>query len=343
MNIFNTMYGQAVDLRTQSMQALPFLITNQNGILVNEADLKDLELLRGHGASTIISLYHKLLETRKGFGDFAVMNLKGVKDSIPDAVTVDAYSIDGSILAGVPPKFAKQWINLTPVMKRRTSPNVLMRELISDIPRTCGLFVRGGLCNGYHEACSRGQDWLSLNLAKFIVESYSMSVAMLVQRLYNLDWNDTRLVAIVFAFFYANLQGRKFSDTIPPVLNRCTSLGNIGDITASIGEIKRQFPDGTDLNELSISELCTAIPKLGAGRLEKFTFHNLRQIFTRNPQDSFAMSFAMDYPPYWVFQLLKQMSGAVNPVVRSVMNIPSFKKESSVFAVELERHTRLFG
>lgn len=338
MSIYDTFYGTAINLRGQAERTYPFLVANRHQILLTDDELQEVANLRNFGRSGVLNLF-RLVAGSNGLAQFAVMDLRRTDDSVPDILDIDTFTVDGHALKGAPTGFDRVWVNLTPVLKRRKSPNDPLT--VSDVPRACGYFVRGGFVATYHAAQSADRDWLPLKLGKFAVESYSMAVALMMRRLYNLNYNDEQLVRIIFAYFFACRMGKDYGNEIPPVLMRCTSLGRMADIREQLEKLQEVFTSAKDLASYSLQELFTAIPKLGSGRLANATSEHFTQLFTQNPHDSQLMAFAIDYPPYWVYQILRYMAGARNAVIGPMMNFGSFKRDAAEFATELEKFPNL--
>lgn len=328
MLIYNTNYGTSIALAKQAVRAYPYLVTNRAVITPAPEEMTAIAGMRSFVRSTIVDLFKRIVD--EGVLDqFAIMNLALANKDIPDILTMDELSIDGKYLEGVPAGYDKPWINLTPLLaKRRTKSDPFT---IVDIPRACGYFVRANLCAGYHDKATSGTDaWLSPSLEIFVIESYSMTATLLLQRVYNLDINEARMIQTLFAYHYAKLlSARTVEGGAPAILGRCTFLGSMSDIN-SVVELANEAAGGK-LAQTTFFELCDIIRKIGPPRMASFEPVIFIRLFSASPTDSQSMAIALDYPPYWVFQLLRYLSGAKNYVIGQTMNLQIIKRESIKF------------
>lgn len=328
MLIYDTAYGSSIAMVGQAKRAYAYLATNRSLITPSPEEMVAVAGMRSLIRSTVVDLFRRIVD--EGVLDqFAIMNLAAANRDIPDILTMDELTIDGKYLPEPPAGFDRPWVNLTPLLAKRHSKSDPFA--IVDVPRACGYFVRANLCAGYHDkAMSETEAWLAPSLEIFVIESYSMTVALLLQRLYNLDANETRLVQTLFAYHYARLlSSRTVEDGAPSILGRCAFLGSLADISTVI-DLANEAAGG-QLATLNFFGICNVIAKLGPPRMRTFEPVVIVRLFSGSPADSQSMVLALDYPPYWIFQLLRYMSGAKNFVIGQMMNLQVMKRASVKF------------
>jgi hypothetical protein len=328
MLIQHTTYGVSSALEMQAKRAFPYLAANKALITPSKEEYLTLSGMRSFIKSTVVDLFKRIVDDGI-LPQFSIMNATLANADIPDILTMDELTIDGKYIEGAPNGFNQPWINITPLLaRRRTKSDPLV---VADIPRACGYFVRANLCAGYHDkAESTTESWLSPSLEVFVIESYSMTVTLLLQRVYNLDPNEARLVQTMFAYHYAKLLStRVIEGNVPAILSRCSFLGSLNDIH-TILDMANEKLDGK-LANANLITICNVLPLLGPGRMAKFDPSILFRMFSASAVDSQSMAIALDYPPYWVFQILKYMAGAKNYVIGQTMQMPIMKRESIKF------------
>jgi hypothetical protein len=59
-------------------------------------------------------------------------------------------------------------------------------------------------------------------------------------------------------------------------------------------------------------------------------------MFSRTNAEAQSMVFALDYPPYWVYLILKTLSNDKNPIIATIFRISDLKKKAMLFASDLK-------
>ena len=327
-SIFHAKFGQATGLEEQAKHALTFLIKNNTLINVSDADLKALAAVRSYSQTIMTELYNHLVDDNK-LGTCYVMDLSKFAKDIPEILANDDICIDGKALPDTPAPFCKAWINITSVMGKRSITH--NQPVITDTAKFNRLFVRGVLCMSYNDS----DMWLDPKLAAFIIESYSMTAAMLLQRSYNLNPEEFKFVQTLFATYYAQLcGGSAVSLKVPPLLNRCGFLGSMADIGNRL-EMIEPYRENEGESMLSIQKIISLLTKVGPPRMHEMRANMFFQLFAASTSDSQAMSIALDYPPYWVYQMLKTLSGEKNPMLSTIFKMSGITQRATQFAKDL--------
>jgi len=86
---------------------------------------------------------------------------------------------------------------------------------------------------------------------------------------------------------------------------------------------------------LSVDAICKILASAGPSRMSKLSTKALYVFMTRAPIDSQEMSFAIDYPPYFVYMMLNNLRGGKNPLFQKLYKYPEVLKTVKQFAVDL--------
>lgn len=309
-------------------QALAFLIKDTADTVLTPDQLSHVAQTRIFSSTPISKIYQDLVESDK-LMSFICYNLSGVADNIPEVLTIQDIVVDGKSVRNlsVPARFQKCWINLTSISTKVDPYNVQYN--ITDSTMLTNLFVRAALVTGYEDY----EPWLSPKLASFVVESYATTIGVELGRIYGLDYNETMFVQTLFAAYYAQLLGGEGVTMYPTLLNRCGFLGTMNDITARIRSVEdlNNHP-----NKLWTPEIiCYVLQQRGPHRMRKLTRTQLYRFLSSSSADSITMAIALEYPPYWVYQLLRVASGAKIPTISNVVRLRNIKGKIVQFATDI--------
>lgn len=326
--IFDVQYCKAALIHEQILKALPFIIKNEQLIVLSDMDIKFIKEIKSYSTTPIYELYtRQLLLNDKILKDFLIFDFTDFKSDIPEALMLlDNIAVDAKYLSGnISDKYRKSWINVTSLTGKR---NPITGHLnIVDIPKLHGLFVRNYLTMSYHDS----NTWLTPKLLSFIIESYSMTIARLLQRSYNLNPDEYAFIQTVFAFYYAQLlTDQKLTDNLPAILTRCGFLGSMLEITQRLENL--EIPKD---KLLTITDIIDYIRKHGPKRMSKLEPSYVYRLFSAGSVDFITLYIALDYPPYWVYQLLKLASGIKHPVISTIFRTSNIKKKMDEFIKEL--------
>lgn len=318
---------------SQSMlqQAVVYLVKNTMDVVLNENQVRSIKDTRMYSSTPICKMFQSLINADK-LNNFVCINLERSNLDTPEVLTVDDITIDGRVIPNipVPTQLQKCWINLTPIASRSDLYNDSLK--ITDTSTLASLFVRAALVSSYHDS----DMWLNPKQAALVIEFYAITVTNVIGQAFNLDYNERQFVQTLFAMYYAQLLGGVTSALdIPPLLLRCNFLGSPADIMKRIEDIKPYRPnDGKSL--LSPAIICNILQNIGPVRMKKFTQVQLYRFLSASSIDSQIMMLAIDYPPYWVYQMLRVASGYKNPVISNVIKLMNLKPKLMMFADDLE-------
>ena len=274
-------------------------------------------------------LFQDLVEFDK-LNAFVCYNLSNMVEDIPEVLTIQDICIDGKSIPSlpVPARFQKCWINLTPISTKLDPYNVQYN--ITDATQLANLFVRAALITGYED----NDLWLSPKLATFVIEMYATAIGCEMSRIYSLDYNESMFVQTLFAAYFAQLLGgQSNAGVVPTLLNRCSFLGTMNDITDRIMSVAEYntHPDKLWTPE----QICSAVRANGPVRMRKVSRVQLYRFLSSSSLDSITMAIALEYPPYWVYQLLRVASGAKIPTLSNVIKLRNLKSKIMQFATDI--------
>lgn len=327
--IMDTAYAKAAALSPQAKACAEFLIKHDSYVSLSEAHVKSLEQIRAMAPSHLANIYSKAV-IAGSLNQIKYLDFTGVTSDIPEVLTIDDITIDGKYLSStMPVGYQKAWINLTPILSARATRAGAFQ--ITDVQRLNTLVTRALLTMSYNDS----DGWLTPQLSSYIVEFYSMSLASMLRQMYQLDVNETRFVQVLFATFYAQKLSREGSPmNMPPLLSRCPFLGSERDVRMVLDEVEEVR---TRLNamELTIPLLAQIIAEAGPMKLRKLKARHLYTMYTSSATDSKVMAIAIEYPPYFVTQVLRVLAGAKNPVILNLMKFGETTKRMNAFAEQL--------
>lgn len=310
-------------------QALTFLIKNTADTVLSPEQMSRVIQTRLFSNTPMSKIYQDLVEADK-LNSFVCINLSGTADDVPEVLTIQDIVIDGKAIPSlpVPARFQKCWINLTPISTKIDPYNAQYN--ITDATQLANLVVRAALVTGYED----NQLWLSPKLSSFVIESYATTIGCEMSRIYGLDFNESMFIQTLFAAYFAQLLGGETAPNLyPALLNRCTFLGTANDIMQRLQLV-------ADLNTRqdklwTPDVICTAIQQRGPHRMKKVSKTQLYRFLSSSSVDSITMAIALEYPPYWVYQLLKVASGAKIPTLSNVIKLRNMKGKIMQFATEM--------
>ena len=322
--LFDTSYAYNTDLKSQVKHALPFLIKNKNEISLSERDIAALAATNALSRTPMSELFKKIVLDGK-LDIFYFMNFSDTQTvAIPEILLMDQILIDGSTVEHCPEFLKKVWTNITPYLYKKKTANDTLR--VSDNLRLFNSVVLGALCRSYNIS----DGWLTPTLAAMIIKMYSTTISLLLQIAYNLTLEEYQLVQTLFSAYYADMLGSsKNKSEMPYLLNRCGYLGSLSEISARLSLVADKNKD------LSLDVICEILRENGPGKMRKFNKTILLRLFAMSAADNQTMLLALEYPPYFVFVLLKNISGHKNPTISNMIKKAGFKKDIDAFVTSL--------
>ena len=339
ITLLTTSFAKARQLPTMVQQAVPFLIKNGPLVTLQDNQIKDLQNLRVYSSTPLSKLFQDITTAEK-LRSFVFFNLARYAQDIPEVLALDDVVIDGKTISfiPVPAQLQKCWINITPITAVKDSYNGTLN--ITDLAAFSGMIVRAALCTTFQD----NDVWLNPRLTTLVIENYSLTVTHVLRQAFNLSFEEEKFCQTLFATYYAQLLGcDKDPLSVPPLLMRCTFLGAASDILGRLEKIKPyRENNGEDL--LNPIKICAILAECGPVRMKKFVPTMLYRFMSASSIDSQTMMIAMDYPPYWVYQMIRLASGYKNPVMSNVIKLNSSMKTKLIgFANELQSTNQILN
>lgn len=312
------------NLEQSYSRILSFLVKNKN-IQLTENQLQSIRELKSHTGTVIYDLYTRIMSDPKNWNEIMLLNCREAGEDIPVQLLAPELNLNPRELSmNVPEDYNKTWINITHLLGRRTTRD---RLEISNIPGLHELIVRAFLCQSFYS----NETWLNPNLLTFIVESYTMAISTNISQAYNLDLNDIKLLQTYIAHIFSKLCSTDLIEledfSYSPILNRCSFLGTIQDITGRIEDVSKNLSDKLSPYD-NLLEMIKESPIVKLHRLDSITLYSLASRGLSIDNDRLIM---LEYPPYWVYTLLTSVSGHKSVTISKMMKMTAMKREFENF------------
>lgn len=336
--LFDTSFAKARSLTTMAQTAVPFII--KNGPLVVLNDIRDLEAVRVFSSTPLSKLFQDITNAGK-LSNFTFLNLSRFNKDIPEILALDDIVIDAKTIptTPVPAQLQKCWINITPITSVKDSYNGSLN--ISDAAAFASMIVRAAIVQSYNDSVTA---WLNPRLATIVIENYAMTISHVLRQAFTLGFEEEKFVQTLFAAYFAQLLGDKNAPLkVPPMLMRCTFLGSAADILGRLEQIEQYRENGGE-DILHPIKICGILAACGPERMKKFVPTMLYRFLSSSSLDSQTMMIAVDYPAYWVFQMLRVASGYKNPIMSNVIKLNTqMKTKINGFAQELQSSNQILS
>lgn len=300
---FDTMIAKFAGLVTQEPRVLKFAVENKDHFFSVTELLAMIQPVRTILKTPMAEMFDRLVATEQ-LNNFAAFYTPE-KESLPELLTATNITLDlkqfdnaTNVLQHLPLINNKILVNLTSVLKKDRVTGVYSVGAIDNFQN---LFVRGQLVAAYNDV----ENWIIPPVQEFVIRSYSMTISAIISRYYNLSVTEQMSLALYFALFISQLLTPDHADQVaPPILFRCTTLGN----TKQIQEVVDICTDASK-EGLTILKLCELIAQNGPEKIRKFDHTALNAMCDGLGPDLITSRIALEYPPYWVYILILALSG----------------------------------
>lgn len=327
--LFDTSFAKARSVTSMAQQAVPFIIKNKPLIVLE--DIRDLESVRVFSSTPLSKLFQDITTAGK-LSNFTFLNLSRFNKDIPEILALDDIVIDAKYIPStpVPAQLQKCWINITPITSVKDSYNGSLN--ITDSAAFATMVVRAAIVSSYNDS----DNWLNPRLATIVIESYALTISHVLRQAFTLSYEEEKFVQTLFAAYFSQMLGDKSAPLkVPPMLMRCSFLGSAADIIGRL-ELINQYRENNGEDILHPIKICSILSACGPERMKKFVPTMLYRFMSSSSLDSQTMMIAVDYPAYWVFQMLRVASGYKNPVMSNVIKLNTqMKTKINGFASEL--------
>lgn len=304
-SIYETQVSKTTLNLNQIKDLMKYLAVYQHQIAVSPADQKQLLSSKSGLTTPISNVYHHLV--REGVD--SILKLINIPKSIQDTpevltyphLTFDIYQFypvaeTAARALGVTEFNKKILINITPWLNTRTGEFTSLSAFQSTV-------VRDALSRSYFT--SNGT-WISPSAMRSTGKVYTMSLASMIASRYQLTAPQSKIVSIPIAYYYfSKVMPRKDVGAFLTSSASTFKLDRSTDVSGTIDLIEEHF-SGKD--ELSLEDLCSVLGELGIPKLQ-INGRILRTITASWGRDVHSSAMALEYPPYWVNNLLLAGSG----------------------------------
>lgn len=337
--IQETQVAKLSDYDNQLKQVVKYLIQNRLAVK-DPLFLQPIYNVRPFTKTIINELFDQIVNT--GFiNEFASLYIdKTVDTNVPDLLTLSSIAIDlknnpiASPLAPFKELKDKLLVNISTLIRSNPATRSVQ---VTDINELHSMYVKGMLVRSF--AMSDG--WLTSSLCTYLMKSFCLPISSIIARNEYLTYPEQLQVAMVFAFYMAQLLSRKGENLVKPSLFfRNTYLGNMQDLNNFAARIESYSADGLD-----IPKCCAIVAELGPQRLQKFNADLFYRSCTLlgNSQDAFTTHLAFELPAYWMYLVLQVLSGnKVGGLVNQFKQHKLIGAESAKFVTELKICRQLF-
>lgn len=265
--------------------------------------------------SAITDLFTASKETQAMDNISFISTVLRKKANLPEILTIDDVCINGSQIPNVKQeRYMGMWTNINSMLTN-TGKDRFNNISVTASNELMASVVRGMYCRSYDS----NENWLNTKSQAFLIEVYSRMMENILNRLYKLDLVEAAVVRYGFAYYFASLFSNKRDDKhAPEVLNRCAGLFKLSKVSTDILAERMYVIVGDD--DVTLEKVAQFIVENGPARASGFSAGNVyRMIFTAS-RNSLMTYIAVDYPPYFLYTLLRVISGDKHPLLTNIIN-----------------------
>lgn len=303
-----------------------YLVDNRQ-ILLSPVDLNTLFQTKMLSSTPTTVLFEHIYAD--GLTDeYAFIDTSISSQSTPELLTISDITLDMKQLANANMVFAslkeyrnKIIINVAPLIKRTREGFVKL----SDVNELHNLIVRGALVSSYYNCTEKM--WLNPPLLKYIAQTYSMCISSVLQRIYNLAIPEQLTIAGALTWFIMT----RMTDNYDELTYQCDYLGSKLSIRQMVEKFKETVDD---IHFFDLVKLADLIAICGPDHMKNFNKDILTRAMSRSGASYISMHIALEYPPYWVYQILYALSGNKS-YLKEILNKNKLLKSAGVFLQDL--------
>lgn len=299
ISLFDTEFAKLNGLDHGSNTTVKYLIDNRR-IILTDTEKKAVYDTKGL-ASTAASAIVNGLASEELLDMFTLVDTSLSNQSLPELLAIADFTVDmkqmpGStnVMNSIKEYKNKIIFNTAPIIKRTREGYVSLTNL-NDFHL---MITRGALVNSYYTAT--GSYWLNPNLLKFITRSYSSILAVPIVKHFRLSVPEQLLIETILAYFIMS----RMADNHTELLSQCDFLGSKMTIKNTIDSIEERIGDTT----MTLSSMCDLMVACGPDHMSKFNVDIFKRMCGSMGSSSISTNIALEYPPYWVYQLIYTLS-----------------------------------
>ncbi len=299
--LMDTSFARENGLQQGVNSALRYLVDNRQ-VVLPQMDLDTLFHTKILSMSPTNRIFEHLLADNL-MDEYCFVDTSLSSQSTPELLTITDITVDLKqitnarvILSSLKEFRNKMIVNIAPLIQRTREGFIK----VSDVNELHNQIVRGALVSSYYN-CNDDM-WLNPNLLKYICQTYSMCISSVLQRLYNLDVPSQMSIAAALTWFMMN----RMTDAADDMTIQCDYLGS----PLSIRNMIEMFKDTVDdVAQFDLVKLSNLIASIGPDHMKGFNKDIFTRAMARSGASYITMNMALEYPPYWVHQILYALSG----------------------------------
>lgn len=300
ISLFDTEFAKLNGLDHGSNTTVKYLIDNRR-IILTDTEKKAVYDTKGLASTAASAIVNSLVS--EGLLDmFSLIDTSLSGQSLPELLAIPDFTADmkqmpgsSNVMNSIKEYKNKIVFNLAPIIKRTREGYVTLTNL-NDFHL---MVTRGALVNSYYTAT--GSYWLNPNLLKFIARSYSSILAVPIVRHFRLSVPEQLLIETILAYFIMS----RMADNYTELLSQCEFLGSKITIKNTIDSIEEKIGKDT---VMTLSSMCDLMVACGPEHMHKFNVDIFKRMCGPMGSSSISTNIALEYPPYWVYQLIYTLS-----------------------------------
>lgn len=314
-SLLSTDYAMSSGMTQSLNKVIKFLLEHKD-LMMDDESFHRIMSFRSPVNTPISSIYEKIIETnaRQIYTCFIPPTGSNVV-SVPDLLTLNSVTIDlGSLKNNDLVKYFPQYknkivINLGGLIKYPHPGGV---PIITDSFEIQSLFVRGALCRSF--LANSSERWLTPSIMKFVVKTFALYLSSMIGQVRALNWIEQSSIALCFAAFISKKLSGNVANNIPIGLQSVDFVSR-DVVTHFVDKNKSILEQPMDVNKLAM-----LIATNGPERMTQFSSTELYTVCKSISQNPIMNLIMLEYPPYWVHQLLLVASGTKNRLAMLTKN-----------------------
>lgn len=295
--LHETGYSQMLSMDTKAREAAYFLVKNPQVVL-------DPDICRqwftqfGYTETPIRSIVSHFIQTGK-LAHVAFLYL-GKTQGIPELLVMPNITLDTAQVTSMKDivKYSqsianKVLIDVTPFATKR-GDDIIIRDtqLLYERILRAYLVMLDNDPNFYYPAV----------LQVPILETFSKIFTMIIAQNLRLDNSDMQIARTMLALYYARMMDRS-NNIYPPIMSQLTYLGDVASVRRMINDCSL-----CQSNDFTLTDMALAMKELGSSRMKSLQPEFLYRHIMRIVSDMLYSSIMLEYPPYWVNQMILSVS-----------------------------------
>ena len=302
IHFLDTSFATQYKLQSDINNTLKYLVNNRDIVLL-PSDVDEICKTKTLSMTPITKLFEIIYQNQL-INEFALVHMSNSTDSIPELLTLPDIVLDtkqlnnaSNVLNSIKEFKNKVIIDTTQYVKK-TRDGIISLTDIGEFHRQ---IIRGALVSSYYN--TNDDIWLNPYIVKFISETYAKSISSVIAKLYNLTIAEQNTISIALAWFYL----QRMTDNHEELLCQCDFLGSKINIKQAI----EMFKDYIGRNGMmsSLDDISKLISLIGPQNMRNFNTDIYTRLMGKSGTSYINMRIAIEYPPYWVYQLLIALSG----------------------------------